>query len=329
MHLEALIIFCDVVRYHSFSRGAAVNSVSQSAASQTVRQIEHRLGTELINRSKRPWQLTSEGRRFFKGCQEIIDRYHELEEEVQQRREPSGYTVRLASIYSVHLLDLSRYVNQFRADLQGANVDLEYMHPDEICTRIQNDQADIGLIAFASPMRDIEIVPWQNQRMIIVCLPSHNLARRSTAVGPWELSGESFITFDRALPVRREIDRYLRRHRVEVNIVAEFDNIENIKKAVEDGGGIAILPQPTVRREVQHESLVAVQIDALNGEQQFVRPLSIIYRRKRHLNPAVNKFMELLRRNAVEDQLEMSSTDEPDRPTKRQSITPTTTHRRT
>ena len=297
MHLEALNIFCDVVRHQSFSRGAMANSISQSAASQAVRQIERRLGAQLIDRSKRPWQLTPEGKLFFKGCQEIVEQYHELEEAVQRRQEPSGYTVRLASIYSIRLPDLSWYVEQFRTVVPGATVDLEYMHPDEIYTRIQNDQSDLGLIAFASPGRELTAVPWQKQTMVVACLPSHKFARRTAAVGPWELSGESVVTFDRQLPVRRELDRYLRRHGAEVNVVAEFDNIENIKEAVEDGAGVAIVPEPTVRREVQRRSLVSVALDSLDGEAPFVRPLSIIHRRKRRLNPAVNEFIQLLCRS--------------------------------
>tara|TARA_Y100000588_G_C14223014_1_gene911879 strand:- start:122 stop:1102 length:981 start_codon:yes stop_codon:yes gene_type:complete len=296
MNFDALRIFCDVVRFQSFSRGAAANSVSQSAASQAVRQLEKRLQVQLIDRSKRPWLLTVEGKTFFKGCQEIVERYYELEESVQRHQEPSGYTIKLASIYSIRLPDLSRYVKEFQTTVPGATVQLEYMHPDEIYTRIQNDQSDLGLIAFAAPGRDLTAVPWQQQTMVVACLPSHKFSRRATAVGPWELSGESIVTFDRQLPVRRELDRYLRRHKAGVNIVAEFDNIENIKEAVEDGAGIAIVPEQTVRREVKRRSLVSVALDTLDGEAPFIRPLSIIHRRKRRLNPAVSAFINLLSR---------------------------------
>ena len=295
MHLEALNIFCDVVRHHSFSRGALANSVSQSAASQAVRQIERRLGAQLIDRSRRPWQLTPEGKLFFHGCREIVDRYHELEEAVQRRKDPSGYTVRLASIYSVGLHDLSLHVDRFRAAVPGAHVDIEYMHPDEIPARIQSDQSDVGLLAFATPGRDLTVVPWQHQTMTVACLPAHRFARRTTAIGPWELAGEAFVTFSRGLPVRRELDRYLRRHGADVDVVAEFDTIENIKQAVEDGAGVAILPEPTLRREVERQALVAVPLDALDGEAAFVRPLSIVHRRGRRLNPAVTEFIRLLR----------------------------------
>ena len=298
MHLEALSIFCDVVRHQSFSRGATANSVSQSAASQAVRQIEKQLGAQLIDRSKRPWQLTPEGRLFFKGCQEIVERYHELEDAVQRREHPSGYTVRLASIYSVRLYDLSQHVDQFRASVPGAGVDLEYMHPDQVYERVLNDQSDLGLISFANPGRELTAISWQNQTMVVACLPGHRFARLDggkAGLHPRELANEPFVTFDKGLPVRREIDRFLRRREVDVPVVAEFDNIENIKQAVEDGAGIAILPEPTLRREVQRKTLVKVPLRPAEGEAPFVRPLSIIHRRKRRLNPAVTEFIELLR----------------------------------
>ena len=295
MHLEALSIFCDVVRHQSFSRGALANSVSQSAASQAVRQIERRLGAQLIDRSRRPWQLTPEGKLFFQGCQEIVDRYHELEEAVQRRQDPAGYTVRLASIYSVGLHDLSQYVDRFRAAVPGAHVDIEYMHPDEIPTRIQNDQSDVGLLAFATPGRDLTVVPWRQQAMAVACPPAHRFAGRTTAIGPSELTGAAFVTFDRGLRVRRELDRYLRRHGAEVDVVAEFDTIENIKQAVEDGAGVAILPESTLRREVERQTLVAIPLDKLDDEAPFMRPLSIVHRRRRRLNPAVTEFIRLLR----------------------------------
>jgi len=298
MHLEALSIFCDVVRQQSFSRAALANSVSQSAASQAVRQIENRLGAQLIDRSKRPWQLTAEGKMFFQGCQEILERYHELEDAVQRRQHPSGYTVRVASIYSVPLHDLVGYVHRFEQLVPGSAVDIEYMHPDQVYEHILDDQSDLGLISFANPGRGLTVIPWQSQPMAVACLPEHRFAEAATQargeLHPRDLSGESFVTFDRGLPVRREIDRFLRRHDVEVDVVAEFDNIENIKQAVEDGAGIAILPEPTLRQEVQRHALVTLPFHLPEESGTFVRPLSIVHRRKRRLNPAVMEFINLL-----------------------------------
>lgn len=295
MHLETLSIFCDVVRHHSFSRGATANDVSQSAASQAVRQLERRLGTQLIDRSKRPWRLTTDGELFFKGCQEIVDRYHELEDTLQRRQHPSGYRVRLATIYSVHLNDLSAYVERFQKSLPGADVDVAYMHPDQVYERVLADECDLGLLSFANPGRALTVIPWVDQRMVVACLPDHRLANKTaTGIDPATLSGESFVAFDRGLPVRREIDRHLRRHDVDISIAVAFDNIENIKQAIEDGAGIAILPEPTLRREVARGTLVKVPLRTGEHDTPLVRPVSIIRRRTRRLHPAVNQLITVL-----------------------------------
>ncbi|MEE2791102.1 MAG: LysR family transcriptional regulator [Acidobacteriota bacterium] len=303
MNVETLNIFCDVVRHRSFSRGAKANSVSQSAASQAVRQLERHLGAQLIDRSKRPWQVTTEGRIFFKGCQELVDRYHELEDAVRQQQNPSGHTVRLAAIYSVGLHHLSQYVDQFRARVPGAGVDLKYMHPDEIPEQVLNDQSDLGLMSFVTPRRELAAIPWRRQPMVVVCPPSHRIAQLTTVQGgvkPTDLTRERFVAFDRKLPARREIDRFLRRHEVHVNITAEFDNIETIKQAVDEGAGIAIVPEPTLRREVRRGTLVQSPFILPPGASPLVRPLSIVHRRNRRLHPAVTEFIKLLQTDGAE-----------------------------
>ena len=301
MQVETLSIFCDVVRHQSFSRGARANSVSQSAASQAVRQLEKHLGTQLIDRSKRPCQLTTEGRIVFKGCQELVERYHELEDAVRRRQNPSGHRVRLAAIYSVGLHHLSRYVDQFRARVPGAAVDLQYMHPAEISQQVLNDRSDLGLISFVTPRRGLTEIPWQRQLMVVACPPTHRFARLAVSDGgvqPAELTHERFVAFARELPARREIDRFLRRHGVEITITADFDNIETIKQAVDEGAGIAILPEPTLRREVKRGTLVQARFILPASEPPLIRPLSIVHRRNRRLNPTVTEFIKLLQTDA-------------------------------
>ena len=290
MHFETLKIFCDVVRYHSFSRGGSANAVSQSAASQAIQQLEKSLGVDLIDRSKRPWVLTQEGKFFFGGCQDILERYQELEEAVRHRHSESSYTVRVAAIYSVGLHDMGHYVETFRASVPGAQVDLAYMHPDRVYESVLSDQADLGLISFAHNGQELTTVPWRTEPMVFTCLPEHRLAR-TKCLRPHDLTGERLVAFQKGLPIRREVDRFLKRHGAQVSVIAEFDNIATIKQAVEEGTGVAILPEPTVRRDVERQALVAIPF----AGRQLVRPLSIIHRRKRKLSTAVTRFMDLLR----------------------------------
>ena len=240
------------------------------------------------------FQLTNqEGKIFFKGCQEIVERYHELEDAVRRQQKPSGRSVRVAAIYSVGLHHLSQYVDQFRTLVPGAGVDLEYMHPDEICERVLNDQSDLGLMSFISPGRDLTAIPWQRQLMVIACSPGHSLARRITTQGalrPEDLQGERFVAFDRELPARRAIDRFLRKHNVRPNVVMELDHIATIKHAVEVDIGVSILPKLSVQYEQSWGTLTATPFN----NDTFARPVGIIYRKGRSFSLATQKLIEIL-----------------------------------
>ena len=134
MQLESLKIFCDVVRWASFSRGAAENGISQSSASQAVHHLEVRLGTKLIDRSKRPLVVTPQGKLYYEGCRELVDRYLDLEQRVRavEGEDSVEGTVGVAAIYSVGLNHMSRYVKIFEERYPRANVRVEYLHPSRV-----------------------------------------------------------------------------------------------------------------------------------------------------------------------------------------------------
>ncbi len=101
---------------------------------------------------------------------------------------------------------------------------------------------------------------------------------------------EDYVAFDRDLLIRKEIDRYLRQRSVSIRVVMEFDNIETIKQAVEIGAGVSILPEPTVRGDVQAGRLAMVRLIA----PQLQRPVGIIHRQRKVFAPTAAKFVELL-----------------------------------
>ncbi|MCE9553560.1 MAG: LysR family transcriptional regulator [Planctomycetes bacterium] len=291
MHLKSLKVFCDVVHRKSFSRAADENGISQSGASQVVHHLEEHLGVKLLDRSKRPFLLTSEGEVFYEGCRKIVDRYFALEDEVRTLHSEVAGRVRVASIYSVGLHLMDRYLQDFLTRYPKANVRLEYLHPHRVYEAIDSDQADIGLVSYPKSSRMLKAIPWRDEPMVLVCSPQHRFARLEQ-IGLEELAGEKMIGFDQGLTIRREIDRVLAQHNVEAQVVMEFDNIETIKRAIEINAGVGLLPAPTVLREVEVRTLAAIPLE----NNELVRPLAIIHRSGKKLSMTVRRFIELLQR---------------------------------
>lgn len=289
MQIDTLKIFCDVVRLKSFSRGAEANGVLQATVSLTVQRLEKHLGVALIDRSCRPWKLTEEGRIFYEGSRSLLETYYALENEVRGKPVAADTVVRVAAIYSVNLNDMSRCVARFHELRPQARVALEYLHPRRVCERVVNDEVDLGIISFPEEQRDLTVMPWRDETMVVACHPEHRFAREGR-IPVKQLAGEPFVGFDAELVIRKQIDTFLRGHGVAVNVTLTFDNIEAVKRAVEVGSGVAILPQPTLEHEVRAGTLAAVPI----AGPKFVRPLGIVCRQGHRLYPNARAFVELL-----------------------------------
>jgi DNA-binding transcriptional LysR family regulator len=293
MHLRFLKIFCDIVDMSSFSRAAKANNVSQSNASQIVHQLEDRMGVQLIDRSKRPFVVTPEGKRFHEGARVIVQRYEDLEREVRSLHESVAARLTVASIYSVGLAHMSGCLREFLGAHPKADVRLEYLHPHRVYETVDNGQADIGLVSYPEESASLAAIPWRTEPMVLVCYPHHPLTRRRS-VTLEALRGEPLVAFQSGLKIRDEIDRALSLRKVQAHVALEFDNIETIKRAIEIGAGISVLPEPTISREIESGSLVQIPIDG----QPIVRLLGIIHRRDRKLSETAHRFISLLQSQA-------------------------------
>ena len=141
MNIDTLRIYCDVVQHQSFSRGAAINNVSQSAATQSIHRMEKHFGTQLVDRSKRPFVLTPEGQACYEGFREVLELYDAVEARVRSLRKEITGMVRVAAIYSVGLHDLSRYMQGFMRQYPKARVRLEYLRPNKVYDAVLNAEA--------------------------------------------------------------------------------------------------------------------------------------------------------------------------------------------
>ncbi|HEY8994847.1 MAG TPA: LysR family transcriptional regulator substrate-binding protein, partial [Lacunisphaera sp.] len=152
---------------------------------------------------------------------------------------------------------------------------------------ILHNAVDFGLVAFPQKRRQIEMIPFRNDRLVLITHPNHPLAK-APEVDLKTLSGYKFIGFDPDIPTRKAVDTIFRDNKLEITPVMEFDNIETVKRAVEIDHGIAIVPQATVQQELRQGTLAIVPFKG----KEFTRPLAILHRKGRVLTPAMKKFIE-------------------------------------
>ena len=248
MSFENLKLFKDIAQSKSFSRGAALNEVSQSAASQHVQELERTLGISLLDRSTRPLSVTAAGQMYAEFCRDVLRRKEEFAVALEQLRHQVEGTVRVASIYSVGLSEMAQLEEEFSRRQPKAQLEVEYLRPEKVYSTVLADGADLGLVSYPEPSREITVLPWRQEQMVVAAGPEHPLAHKGH-IRAQDLNGVDFIGFDEDLPIRREVDRFLREHGIEVTQALHFDNLQMIKEAVAHHAGVSILPGRILRDE--------------------------------------------------------------------------------
>ncbi|MBL8181017.1 MAG: LysR family transcriptional regulator [Blastocatellia bacterium] len=291
MHIETLKVFCDLVDLESFSLAAERNFITQSAVSQQVRTLEDKFKRRLLERirGRRDVKLTPAGEVFYREAQKVLAAYDEMQESLRGVIGKIGGTVKVATVYSVGLHELPEKVREFMTKFPAAKIDLEYSRTTRVVRDVLSGAVELGVLAFPEPKRGLTITPMPDNRLVLIAPPDHKFATKKK-VKVTDLNGQDFVHFERDVPTRKAMDRIFKANNIDVKKIAEFDNIETIKRAVEVGFGLAIVPEPAVSEARKAGSLIVIPL----VEDYWTRSVGVIHRNDRNLSLAAKKFVQLL-----------------------------------
>jgi DNA-binding transcriptional LysR family regulator len=167
---------------------------------------------------------------------------------------------------------------------------LNYRRNDQVYDDVILGAAEIGIVAYPQPRAGVDIFPFRDDRLSVVCAPGHPFASKSK-VSLSAIAQLPFIAFDREAPTRKAIDKIFKERNLDLNVVMEMDNVETIKRAVEMGLGVAVLPTATVQHEVALQTLVTKPF----AEGTFTRPIGLLVRKGKYLDRASQAVLDAFR----------------------------------
>ena len=298
MHIQNFKTFCDLVETQSFSKAARLNEVTQSAVSQQLKAMEGYYDMLIIDRNQKKFRLTQQGTTLYKTVKEILTLYERLNCEIQEMRNVVSGTIQISTVNSIGLHELPPYLTSFMQEFPSVNTRVEYRRANLVYEDVIHGTADLGLVAFPVKNKELTIIPFATDELIVAMNPEHPLAGKDN-LSIDELKGVYFIAFEKDIPTRKATDEILRNADIEVSIAMEFDNVETVKRALEINAGVAIIPKNTASNEVQRNQLVVSRLD--NGKH--IRPLSLIHKKTRMLTPALRSFIEKMQHSPLAEKI--------------------------
>ncbi len=289
MNITQLRLFRDVAREMSFVKAAQQNHISQPAVSVHIKKLEHELGKQLFIRTPHNIQLTPEGQTALAEVKEILRLCDGLKIRSSYSQGVLEGNIRIATIYSIGMYEIGDFLSSFMKAFPKVNIHLQYQHFDDIYQLLLKEKIDLGLVAFPEQRTNIEAQPWGHDELVLITANSHPLSQKKS-ISLDEIRKEAFVAFSEGIPTREATDHLLESLHIDVEIRMTNDNIFTLKKAVEAGVGISIVPASTVEEEVSLGTICRLKINNADTE----RPLALLKLKKNQPDKPLEIFTEKL-----------------------------------
>ena len=289
MDINQLEVLVAVAQEKSFSRAAETLHRTQPAVSQAIGRLENEIGEALFDRSSKDGTLTAAGRVLFTLAQQMLNMRQDAHTALRELKDLHRGKLSLsANEYTVmYLLPL---LPVFRARHPHIKIEVKRSLASRIPSEILGRDAEIGVVSFKPLDRAIAAIPVLTDDLALIVVPDHPLAEKDV-VSVRQLGAESFIAHNVPSPYRERVVRTFEKHKTPLNISMELPTLESIKRFVEQGMGVALVPRLAAQTEIARGQVAALTVREMKSE----RRLHLVYRKGATLSHAARAFLQLAR----------------------------------
>jgi DNA-binding transcriptional LysR family regulator len=293
MTVVDLRVFATVAAERSFSRAARKLRRTQPAISQAIRRLEDGSGERLIDRSSRDGTLTDAGELLLSYAQRILRLVEEATVGVQELRDvQKGRVVIAANEAGVHAL--LPIFETFRRDHAGVMVDVRRASSRQIPQEVQLRSVDFGVLTFTPPEHELQSVLLASDELVLLVRPDDPLSKRKQ-ITMEEMGRLTIIAHNDPSPAREQVLRLYEQRHAALNIRLSLPSLDGIKRAVEMGLGVALLPRRCALSEISRGQLAAVIVPELRSPRQ----VRFVYRKEGGLSHAAKAFLDVVKKSTA------------------------------
>jgi len=283
--LRQLEIFLAVAKHQNISRAAKSLHMSQSAASEALLNLEHTFDVALFDRISNKLALNAIGNTLRKEAQSLLRQCQAFEQSLLMHKEVGHLNVGASFTIGNHLA--TRYLAGYLAHYPQADVQLDISNTPEVVSKVLNYEVDIGMIEGEVQHRDLELIPWREDELVVFCAAHHPLAQKKI-LKTRDIKGADWILREPDSGARHTFEKALEGLLPDINIYLEFKHNEAIKNAVESGLGIGCLSRIVLRNNFENGDLVPLTLPRRNMRRTFYFALP----RKRFHTESIEAWMQ-------------------------------------
>lgn len=285
--LRQMQIFVAVARAGSTTAAAREISLSQSATSAALNELEALLGGKLFNRVGRGLVLNEHGRSMLPRARALIEAARGLESEFGAEGRSSAPTLRIAASTTIGNYVLPGVLAAYRRKQPAARFDMRIANTQQVVEAVASFDADLGFIEGPTTEPQVTLIPWIADELVVVCSPRDALARRGERVKLEALREADWLLREPGSGTREMVERMLQPHLHQLKTGIDLGSAQAIMEAAAEGVGITCLSLHAVRDMLKLEKLVRLH----TALPRMRRTFYIAHHEHRYISPTLERFI--------------------------------------
>ena len=289
--LRQLEIFLAIARYQNISRAAESLHMSQSAASAALQNLEQSYNIALFERTGKKLELSAVGKTLRNKAELLASHAHEFDDALRGHNEIGHLKIGASFTIGNHLA--VTYLAGYLGDHPEAQVDINVANSSDVVAQVLNFEVDIGMIEGEIKHRELTLIPWREDNLVVFCSPEHPLAQKPSLTDR-DIKQARWILREPESGARQTFNRALAGLMPELDVYLEFKHNEAIKKSVEAGLGIGCLSEIVLQNNFKTGELVPLSLPKRNMKRTFYFALP----KNRRKSVAVDWWMQQCNRDS-------------------------------
>lgn len=290
LDLSRLRIFVAVARQRSFTRAAEALYLAQPTVSQQVQVLERELGTQLLVRAGRRVELTAAGAALLEYAERLLALAAEAEHSVRQVAGMASHTLLLGAGTTLATYVLPDLLRRLQYQQPEITIEVQVGNTEELVEQLQRGTLELALIGQPHGQAYLDDEPFLNDELVLIVPPEHRLAAASST-DLRELGQEILLAREAGSALQSATAQLLVQAGVTPRRLLVLASLEAIKRGVEAGLGVAIVPRLSIDRELAAGALAMLTLPGQRTSRSFV----VAWLRSRTPGPAAQSFLTLLR----------------------------------
>ncbi len=287
MNLNQLKIFYLAAKNGSLSLAAQKLFITQPAVTKGIQRLQEHYDMKFIDHVGKRLVLTDAGEALYAIAEKIFALESQAEASIRDFQQRKRGRIRILSSESFGDYYLPQIIIQFSKAYPLVQISMNILPTDQVVSQTADLKHDLGFISY--PVEHNKLVGREvfEDRLVIIAPNGHPLTRK-TDLNPIDLEGQLLVMHEKSSAPRSAIDAYIRKHRLSVKIPLEMSSNRAIKRAVEEGIGIALISSKVAQEQVKAGRITAIPLSDPSMKRKFY----MVHHRDKYLSESLRDFMD-------------------------------------